>query len=80
MNAYVHADATVAGGGDGAFFHSTQYFIPSTHHCVTMINYSWKSVYHLVSVYFFFDVVVSWLLNNGFATVVVLLLPSRFGF
>lgn len=29
----------------------TLYFIPSTHHCVTMINYSWKSVYHSDSVY-----------------------------
>lgn len=63
------------------FFYSALYFIPPTHHCVTMINYSWKSVYHLVSVYFFFDVVVSWLLNNSFATVViVIMLPSRFGF
>lgn len=46
------------------------YFIPSTHHCVTMINYSWKSVYHSVSVYLFFNVVVL-VVDNAFVTVIV---------
>lgn len=50
-----------------AFFVSALYFIPSTHHCVTMINYSWKSVYHSVSVYLFFNVVVL-VVDNAFVT------------
>lgn len=49
------------------FFVSALYFIPSTHHCVTMINYSWKSVYHSVSVYLFFNVVVL-VVDNAFVT------------
>lgn len=54
--------------------YSALYFIPSTHHCVTMINYSWKSVYHSVSVYLFFEM----LLSSGCLTMALLLVLRLF--